>query len=168
MPTPETRLQEYTFDPRSIGPVSWSVTLEAQPAITMSHTSQGFPEFCPPQAMLPLGAGLMSLQAQQPASQTCSLLPLQICGLAYLPAGECRLHLGCSPQQCSHSPETPRIAWSRKAQFGDSGVLSLLYFLPSPHQPLVLRLMGMEHWPHLSLSLNFMALKSPFPSQQRQ
>lgn len=64
----------------------------------------------------------MSPQALQPTSQTYSLLPLQICGLAYLPAGECCLHLGCSPQQCSNSSETPRIAWSREAQFGDSDV----------------------------------------------
>lgn len=83
----------------------------------MSDTSQGSPDFCAAQALLPSGSGFTSLQALQPASQTYSLIPLQVCGLAYLPAGECRLHPGCSPQQRSHSPETPRIAWNGKAQF---------------------------------------------------
>lgn len=41
---------------------------------------------------------------------------------------------------------------------------SLPPFLPPfPYQPLVLRLTGMEHCPHVNLSLSFMALKSPFP-----
>lgn len=111
----------------------------------------------------------MSIRALQPTSQTCSLLPLQICGLAYLPAGECCLHLGCSPQQCRNSSETPGIAWSREAQFGDSGLPPLLFlFLSLPHHPLVLRLAGMEHCQHLNLPISFMEPKSLLPSQQRQ
>lgn len=111
----------------------------------------------------------MSIQVLRPTSQTCSFLPFQICGLAYILAGECCLHLGCSPQQCSNSSETPRIAWSREAQFGDNGLPPLLFLFPSfPQHPLVLRLVGMEHCQHLNLPLSFMELKSLLPSQQRQ
>lgn len=131
MLTPKTRLQKCTFDPRSIGPASWSASSETQLAVTMSRTIQCFPEFCQTQVMRTQRSDLMSLWALHPALQTCSLIPLQICGLAYLPAGECHLHLGCSPKQRSHSPETPRIAWNREAQSGDSGVLSFS-FLPFP------------------------------------